>query len=75
MEIIYMGEVEIHRTINYYFDNDTLKYWDEKDDASNFEEIDLNDFIDWKEVYKKAEAAMMDNFPKGTKFVHNIDDE
>lgn len=62
------------KTIEYYFDGDALKYWDKEIGAENFEEIDLNDFINWEEVYKKGEISMRENFPKGTVFVH-IDDE
>jgi hypothetical protein len=64
-----MTSVEKGKTIEYMFDDDVLKFWDKEeaaDDESNFEEIDLNDLIDWDTVNDKALQAMKEQFPKGT---------
>ena len=73
--------VEKGKTVEYMFDDDVLKFWDKEkaaDDESNFEEIDLNDLIDWDTVNNKAIQAMKEQFPKDTIFVdiddHSIDD-
>ncbi len=63
------------KTIEYMFDGDVLKFWDkEKSESGDFEEIDLNDIIDWYAVNNKAIERMKEIFPKGTKFV-DVDEE
>ena len=65
------------KTIHYIFDGDALKYWDKETEEPNnidFEEIDLNDFINWDEVNNKALKEMKEKYPKGTIFV-DIDEE
>lgn len=60
------------KTVEYLFDGDALKFWDkEKFESGNhgFEEIDLNDFIDWDGVIDKALKSMKEKFRKGTIFV------
>jgi hypothetical protein len=60
------------KTIEYMFDDDVLKFWDkEKSDSGNkdFEEIDLNDLIDWTKVNNKAIQQMKEMYPKSTIFV------
>jgi hypothetical protein len=64
----------IKKTIQYMFDGDALKFWDKEEDPGSFEEIDLNDFINWDEVNDKAIKEMKEKYPKGTIFV-DIDEE
>ena len=55
------------------FDGDALKFWDketEEPDNIDFEEIDLNDFINWDEVNNKALKEMKEKYPKKTIFVN-----
>ena len=59
--------------VEYMFDGDALKFWD-KGDPDGFDEIDLNDFINWDEVDNKALKEMKEKYSKGTIFV-NIDEE
>ena len=60
------------KTIHYMFDGDALKFWDketEEHDNIDFEEINLDDFINWDEVNNKALKEMKEKYPKGTIFV------
>ncbi len=59
----------LRKTIQYRFDEDALKYWDKKEDPESYEEIDLNDLINWDEVNNKAIEMMKEKYPKGTIFV------
>lgn len=59
----------IKKTIQYMFDGDALKYWNKDEDPGSFEEIDLNDFINWDEVNDKALKEMKERYPKNTIFV------
>ena len=61
-------------TIQYMFDGDALKFWENDEDQGEFEEIDLNDFINWDEVNDKALKEMKEKYPKGTIFV-DIEEE
>lgn len=56
------------KTIEYMFDGDALKFWN-KDSPNKFDEIDLNDLIDWDKVNSKALEEMKEKFPKSTTFV------
>ena len=61
------------KTIHYMFDGDALKFWDKETEEPNnidFEEIDLNDFINWDEVNNKAIKEMKEKYPKKTIFVN-----
>lgn len=57
------------KTVKYRFDGDYLKYWDKEEDPESYEEIDLNDFINWDSVNNKAIEIMKERYPKGTTFV------
>ena len=59
--------------IEYMFDGDALKFW-EKGDPDGFDEIDLNDFINWDEVNNKGLKDMKERYSKRTIFV-DIDEE
>ncbi len=59
----------LRKTIQYRFDEEVLKYWDKKEDPESYEEIDLNDLINWDEVNNKAIEMMKEKYPKGTIFV------
>ena len=61
------------KTIEYMFDGDALKFWDSEDYSGNFDEIDVNDFIDMDEVNCKVIKAMKEKYSKGTLFI-NIED-
>jgi hypothetical protein len=70
------------RTVEYKFDDDVLKFWEDaalESENEDFNEVDLNDLIDWDTVNDKAIQTMKEQFPKGTKFVcrddHNIDNK
>jgi len=54
--------------VEYMFDGDELKFWD-VNDPDNHDEIDLNELIDWDEVYEKAVIEMKEYFKEGTKFI------
>ncbi len=54
--------------VEYMFDGDELKFWD-ANDPDNYDEIDLNELIDWNEVYEKAVIEMKEYFKEGTKFI------
>ena len=64
------------RTIHYMFDGDALKFWEKETEDSNidFEEINLDDFINWDDVNNKAIKEMKEKYPKGTIFV-DIEEE
>lgn len=57
------------KTIEYMFDGDALKFWDETDSLGKFDEIDLNDFIDWDEVSQMGLKKLKEKFPKNTIFI------
>ncbi len=63
------------KTIQYMFDGYALKFWDKEEEFSGpFEEIDLNDFINWDEINDKAIKEMKEKYPEETIFV-DIDEE
>jgi len=65
----------IRKTIQYMFDGDALKFWDKDEEFSGpFEEIDLNNLINWDEVNNKALKEMKEKYPECTIFV-DIDEE
>ena len=66
-------QICITRTIQYMFDGDALKFWDKIEDPEEFEEIDLNDFINWDEVNDKAIKEMKEKYSKGTIFENIVD--
>ena len=69
--------IEEIKTIEYRFDRHVLQFWD-REDPDNFNEIDLNDIIDWDEINDEAMKMMEERFPKGTIFVdadNEVDNE
>lgn len=65
----------IRKTVQYMFDGDALKFWDKDEEFSGpFEEIDLNNLINWDEVNNKALKEMKEKYPECTIFV-DIDEE
>jgi hypothetical protein len=60
------------RTVAYKFEDDVLKFWEDdafESENEDFNEIDINDLIDWDTVNGKAIQAMKEQYPKGTTFI------
>lgn len=73
---LYEKNEEIHNkhlVIEYMFDGDSLKYWEEGDEGIGFEEIEV-DNDNGRSRYNKAIKEMKTNFPKTTKFI-DVDSE